>query len=141
MKLVVDSNIVIAAMLKQGITRELLMEAPIEFVSPEHMLGELRSHRALIAKRAGLSAAEFDLLFALVSEKISVVDSDTYKSTMAQASDLIGKHDLGDVPFLALALASKCGIWSYNEKHFEGAGVRLWGTADVAAWTRSSSAS
>ena len=140
MKLAVDSNIVIAGLLKDGITRSLLMEAPIELVSPEHMLAELRKHRPVIARRAGLSEAEFDLLFALITERVSVVEADVYASRLGGARDLMDERDPGDVPFLALALASACGIWTYNEKHFQGLGPRVWSTAEVAAWARHASA-
>ncbi len=140
MKLVVDSNILIASLLKDGITRSLLMEAPIEFVSPEHMLAEIRKYRPVISKRAGLSEAEFDLLLALVTERISIVESETYRGRFPDAQRMIGKLDPGDVPFLALALKLDCGIWTYNAKHFEGTGVHIWTTGEVAAWTRSASA-
>jgi predicted nucleic acid-binding protein len=140
MKLVVDSNILIASLLKDGITRSLLMEAAIEFLSPEHMLAEIRKHRPTIAKRAGLSQAEFDLLYALISERISVVEADSYKDCMAAANQQIGHRDSGDAPFLALALAAGCGLWTYNEKHFEGAAATIWSTADVAGWVRAASA-
>ena len=140
MKLVVDSNILIASLLKDGITRNLLMDAPIEFLSPEHMLEEIRKHRSTIAKRAGLSEPEFDLLFALIAERISVVGSVGYEAKLVEAHRQIGDRDPGDVPFLALALASDCGIWTYNEKHFEGAKARIWDTASVAGWVRSASA-
>ena len=140
MKLVVDSNILIASLLKDGITQSLLMEAPIEFLSPEHMLAEIHKHRPAISKRAGLSHAEFDLLLALITERISVVEAESYAESLADAHRQIGDRDPGDVPFLALALASRCGLWTYNEKHFEGATVRVWSTADVAGWVRSASA-
>ncbi len=140
MKLVVDSNIIIASLLKEGITRSLLMEAPIELVSPEWMVSEIRRHQKTIARRAGLSTQEFELLLALVTDRVSVVASIDYESKIPEAKDLIGDQDLGDVPFLALALTHECGIWTYNQKHFEGSGVQLWATSDVAAWTRSASA-
>jgi predicted nucleic acid-binding protein len=140
MKLVVDSNILIAGLLRDGITRGLLMEAPIEFVSPDHVFAEIRKHQSVIAKRANLSAAEFGLLLALMTERLTVVPAEDYASFLANARQRIGHLDLGDVPFLALALKLDCGIWTHNERDFEGAGVKLWKTSDVAAWTRSPSA-
>ncbi len=140
MRLVVDSNIVIASLLRDGITRSLLMEAPMGFLAPEHMLGEIRKHRAAIAKRAHLSVAEFDLLFALVTEQLAIVAAESYSAQIQDAQQRIGELDPGDIPFLALALRSDCGIWTYNAKHFEGGGIRVWSTSDVAAWVRSASA-
>lgn len=101
------------------------------------MLVEIRKHRTEIAARSGLPATEVDLLVGLLTAAIEVVPHDAYKDRMEEASARIGARDPGGVPFLALALAQGCdGIWTQNTTHFEGAGVELWSTQRVLAWTR-----
>lgn len=143
MRLVVDSNIVFAGLLRDGITRRLLVHPPVELVAPEWMLSEIRKYREEIAGRARLSADEVDLLLGLLTAAIDVVPRGGYAARMEDAERMedadrrIGARDPGDVPFLALALALGCdGIWTQNVSHFEGAGVEIWTTERLVEWAR-----
>ena len=42
MKLVIDTNIVISALIKDGKTREIIMSGKFELVSPDFVLDEMR---------------------------------------------------------------------------------------------------
>jgi len=138
MRLVVDSNVVFAGLLRDGATRTLLIHPPFHLLAPEWMLVEIRKYRAEIAARAGLPVPEVELLLGLLTAAIHVMPHEAYATRMEEANVRIGARDPGDVPFLALALAQGCdGIWTQNTTHFEGAGVELWSTARVLAWTRS----
>lgn len=140
MKLVVDSNIVFAGMLRAGTTRDILIDPPMGLVSPEWMLSEIRRHSDDIARRARLPLDQVELLLALVTESIEVVPRTAYQSKMKKAHELIGSRDPGDVPFVALALAHPCdGVWTQNSRDFETAGVRVWTTADVIEWAKADS--
>lgn len=132
MKLVVDSNIVFAALLRDSTTRSLLIDPPADLIAPETMLSEIRRHRDEIVERSGLSGDEFDLLLTLVTEDIEVVPREAYDDAMIVARERIGDRDLGDVPFLALSLAVDAdGIWTENVADFEEAGVEVWSTERV----------
>jgi predicted nucleic acid-binding protein len=134
-RLVVDSNVVFAALLRAGTTRAILVDPPFRLLAPEWMLVEMRRHRVAIADRAGLSESEFDLLFALVTQGIEIVPLAGYKAFIDEASNRMGGRDPGDAPFLALALATRCdGIWTQNVRHFKEAGLRIWSTEDLISW-------
>ena len=45
MRLVIDANILIAALLKNATTRELLLNENIEFFGPEYLLNEIKRLR------------------------------------------------------------------------------------------------
>ena len=140
MRLVVDSNIVFAALLRDGVARSLLVEPPFELLCPEWMLVEIRSHREEIARRGRLMPEELDALLSLVSERLEIVRADEYAATMKDAELRIRNRDAGDIPFLALALSHRCdGIWTHNTKHFAECGVDLWTTAKVLDWVRTHS--
>lgn len=137
MRLVVDSNVVFAALLRDGATRALLIDPPLDLMSPEWMLSEIQGHGDDIARRAAITPDELGLLLALLTEGIEVVPREAYEDLMSEAHARIGKLDPGDVPFLALALARTCdGIWTQNARHFRGAGVPTWTTKRVAEWAR-----
>ncbi len=120
MILIIDSNIVFAALLRDGLTRGLLIDSPFTLYAPETMLKEINKYKEEICKRTGLDAPEFEVLFCLITESIEIVSEETYRQKMDEATQLMGHIDKGDVPFLALALGiPNHGIWTENLRHFE----------------------
>lgn len=132
MRLVVDSNVVFASLLRDGTTRSLVFDPSLSLVAPEAMLSEILRHREEIVRRSHLTGHEFDLLLRLVTADIEIVPRSGFVHRLPDARRAIGDRDPGDVPFLAVALAVPCdGIWTHNVEHFEGAGVEIWTTAKV----------
>lgn len=132
MKLVIDTNVLISALLKNSITRELLLFPSLEFLLPEYALEEVEAHKGSISKRSGLSEDEIDIVLSLLLENIAIVPASEIKPNLAKAHKLIGHIDQFDIPFVALALSvENDGIWS-NDKHFENLkGIKVWKTADL----------
>ena len=112
MRLVVDANILVAAFLKDAVTRELLLDDRLDLVSPEYGLIETRDvlKRPTVLKRMKLNAAEFDWLWSAIILRIKVLPATEYKSMIHEARQLIS--DAKDVPYLACALRLECDIWS-----------------------------
>ena len=68
MKVVIDTNIIIAALLKDSITRKIIIESGWEFYYPEISMHEIREHKNLILEKSGLSEEEYlELLKKLLS--------------------------------------------------------------------------
>ena len=132
MRLVIDTGILISALLKDSATREILLLSSIEFLLPEYAFEEFERHKANISKRSGLSLEDIDVLMTLLTENITIVPASRIKPYMGKANKLIGGTDPFDVPFVALALATdNDGIWS-NDRHFENLkGINVWKTSDV----------
>lgn len=132
MKLVIDTNVLISALLKNSITREILLFPSFEFLLPEYALEEVEAHKGLISKRSGLSEEEIDIILSLLLENITIVSALDIKPFLAKADKIIGHVDPFDVPFVALYLSVESdGIWS-NDKHFEDIEeITLWKTADL----------
>ncbi len=137
MRLVLDTNVLIAALIKDSVTREILLFPGFEFLLPEYALEEIAKHRAKIARRARLKQDEIDLLLTVLLDSISVVHYERIAAKVGAAEELIGMADPDDVPFVALALAEENdGIWS-NDRAFRGLpGIRIWTTADLKAYLR-----
>ena len=135
MRLVLDTNILIAALIKNSLTRQFFFLPDLEFLLPEYALGELARHRSKIARHSQLSNREIDLLLDLLLESVTVVPGQKIFPHLNAAQALIGNIDRDDVPFVALALAmDNDGIWS-NDRAFENLpGITLWKTSDVKAY-------
>ncbi len=132
MRLVIDTGILISALLKDSATREILLLSSIEFLLPEYAFEEFERHKDKISKRSGLSMEDIDVLMTLLTENITIVPASKIKPYMGKANEMMGVTDPFDVPFVALALATdNDGIWS-NDRHFEKLkGITVWKTSDV----------
>lgn len=132
MRLVIDTNILISALIKDSITRELLLFPSMEFLLPEYALQEIEAHKSHISKQSNLSKDEIDIVLSVLLENICIVPASEIMPYLERADKIIGSIDQSDVPFVALALSIKNdGIWS-NDKHFEKIkGVKVWKTSDL----------
>jgi predicted nucleic acid-binding protein len=137
MRLVLDTNVLIASLIKDSVTRAILLLPDFEYLLPEFALEEITRHRPKIARLSGLASEELDLLLNILLESVSVVPSERIVPHLAAAEKLIGASDPDDVPFVALALAEdNDGIWS-NDRAFEGLpGVKVWKTTELKAYLR-----
>lgn len=135
MRLVLDTNILIAALIKDSLTRAILFLPDFEFLVPEYALEEVKRQRPKIARHSHLKYREIDLLLSLLLESVTVVPAAKITPHLKAAEALIGNIDPGDVPFVALALAvENDGIWS-NDRAFERlSGIKLWKTSDIRAY-------
>ena len=120
MILVIDANVVIAALIKKGKTRELIINGDFHLVAPDFIKEEITKHSEYVSKKAHLSKKEFNLLLSLIFQKIEIMPINEYKSELPKAKVII-KEDLKDAEYVACYLALKCdGIWTndpdYNDK-------------------------
>ena len=117
MRIVVDANVLISALIRDGKSREIILSDVFELVCPEYLGDELYRHREYIAKKSGLTPDEVALLFNLLLRRIKTVPEISYKDELKEAGSII-KSDPDDVPYVACFLALKCdGIWT-NDTHF-----------------------
>jgi predicted nucleic acid-binding protein len=139
MRIVVDTNILISSLIKDSITREILLLPYVNFYLPEFALEEVEAHKVKISKLSGLSSDEIDFFLDLLLENISIVPAQTIRPYLKEAQKIIGDIDPGDIPFIALALAvDNDGIWT-NDKHFKKARkIKIWNNPELLAHIKKS---
>jgi predicted nucleic acid-binding protein len=116
MKLVIDTNKIMAAMIKDSLSRRIISTPMFQFITPDHTLQELSKYEETIRKKTKLTHQEFNLLLSLIFEHIMIVPKEDYEEFLNTAKTLI--EDINDAPFIALCLAIKAdGIWS-DDTHF-----------------------
>lgn len=117
MKLIIDTNRIIASLIKNSLSRQIFNSPLFEFITPDYTLQELSKYETVIRKKAKLTHEEFDLLLALIFAQITIIPKEDYQDFLDTAKTFI--EDLDDVPFVALALAIKVdGIWT-DDTHFQ----------------------
>ncbi len=117
MQFVVDTNIIVAALLAAGDTRKLLLSRRFEWYCPEHVKIEIGKHETEFLAKTGMTQKDFLDAQELVFNPIRIVAPEEYLAFKPKAIELT-KADHDDWPFFALALQLKCGIWS-NDSHFK----------------------
>jgi predicted nucleic acid-binding protein len=137
MRLVLDTNILIAALIKDSITRRILLLPDLEFLLPAFALDELARHRAKIVRAARLKGDELDLLLTLLLTSVAIVPYERIAPYLSDADVLIGAIDPDDVPFVALALAEQHdGIWSNDRAFKDLPGIQHWTTTSLKTHLR-----
>ena len=132
MILVVDSNVLLSGMIRDGKTRDMLIDSPFDLYAPETMIDEVRKYKGYILKKSVLSDEEFEILFGLLIESVNVVAKDSYVDYIEEACEIIGEVDKNDVVFVALALSFvNDGIWSDDGDFLKQDKIRIYKTGEL----------
>ena len=130
MKLVIDSNIIIAALLRNSTSRNIILNSDFQFLAPDFTLTELKKYEELIMRKGNLTKQQLNVVFNHLFNKIHIQPISEYEELISKAHSMIS--DSKDVPFLALALAKSVdGIWT-EDKHFkEQKEILIFSTKDL----------
>ncbi len=131
MQLVVNTNRIIAALIKDGLSRKILTHGDADFLSIEFSAQELSKQKSMILHKAHITEEEFDrVLEKLKNSMVSVPDA-LIQLHMGKAKEIMDHIDPDDTPFIAAALATDADIWS-DDRHFEQQStVRVWKTLQL----------
>ncbi|MEK6924260.1 MAG: PIN domain-containing protein [Candidatus Micrarchaeota archaeon] len=164
MRLVVDTNVAVSAIVRNSTSRELLFHPALELYSPAFMFEELREHEPEVSRKAGISVQEFNGLLAALGKVIKALPSAAFLSFISDAKTIVADPD--DLPFVAAAIAlmtragaldepdvvgavlrdgvdlagadlqnvDECGIWS-NDTHITGRAPELLKRFGIKVWT------
>ncbi|MEK6926353.1 MAG: PIN domain-containing protein [Nanoarchaeota archaeon] len=118
MNIVVDTNIFISALIKDGVTRNLIVHSKYGLLFPELEFDEILEYEEEILKKSGLSHEEFEeLLFDLLNY-VKIIKTEQVIDYKDKATEIMGSIDEDDVIFIATALAFNCPVWS-DDSHFK----------------------
>jgi predicted nucleic acid-binding protein len=132
MRLVIDTNIIFSALIKDSITRRILLTSKFEFFIPEYVSIEIHNHSQEIMKKSGYDQDDFNTMIDTIMTNINVIPTEELKSYIPKAFKIMKDIDEDDTSFLALAfLINGDGIWS-NDPHFDKQNkIKVWKTKDI----------
>ncbi len=123
MKLVLDSNILFSAILKNSTTRNILVSEEFELFLSEYALLEIDNHRQFLLKKTQLSESEFAMTLNMLLER---------------GEQIMRGIDLDDAPFIALAMSvPNDGVWSNDKDLRRQTTIRVWTTEELLEWLKS----
>ncbi|NVM31437.1 MAG: PIN domain-containing protein [Candidatus Helarchaeota archaeon] len=113
-KLVIDANILFAALIKKSTTADLLITGDFKLYAPEFLLIEFQKYEALILKKTHRSQKEFNQFLTLLKRKIKIIPRKKITPFLEKAKKI--SPDPKDIVYLALALAIDAKIWSNDKR-------------------------
>lgn len=132
MILILDANIIFAALLRDSKTREILLYPFYEFYVPEFVVEEIRKILPTLIEQTETTKEKLDELLALFLSRVTIVPEEDYSHKLAEADELIGEFDKSDIPYLALALSiPNNGIWSNDNVFSKQTKIKHWFTKDI----------
>jgi putative PIN family toxin of toxin-antitoxin system len=119
MKIVIDSNVFISALIKkEGLSREIIINSYNDFLFSEYEFQEIYKYKEDIPKKSGYSEIEFIQAISLLLNYMKVISNEEICDYYDKACEIMNKIDHDDAIFIAIALAFDAVIWS-DDYHFK----------------------
>lgn len=131
MKLVIDTNVFISAILKESTTRRLIVESDFRLLLPELVLSEIKEHEQEILSKSKLTKTDFLILINTLLKYLEIVPQkllDDYKDEALKISKDI---DINDTVFFACALCYDAAIWTNDKKLKNQGRVKVYFTKEI----------
>jgi predicted nucleic acid-binding protein len=130
MELVIDANILFAALIKQNVTSDLIFSKDLYLYAPEFLFDEFVKYKNLIKQKTGASEEEIELLIKVFQRRITVVLKEDIEEFILSAKKI--SPDEKDIPYVALALKLEVPIWSNdNDLKFKQNRIKVMTTNDI----------
>lgn len=113
MDLVVDANIIFAALIKDSFSYYLLFSGRFHLFTPEYVFTEFEKHKEEILEKTERTTEEFFRLLEVLKRRIILVPLEELTTYVEEAEKI--SPDPADMAYFALALKYGCAIWS-NDK-------------------------
>jgi len=114
LKLVVDANILFAALIKEGLTAELLISDELNCFAPEFLFDEFSKYEQILLAKTKRSKTEFTQYMNILKEEIEIIPQKEIMSFIKKAETI--SPDPKDLVYIACALATNSKIWSNDKK-------------------------
>lgn len=130
MNLVVDANILFAALIKDSFSYNLLFSDKFHLFTPEYIFTELEKHKEEILEKTERTTEEFFRLLEILKRRIILVPLEELTEYVDEAEKLT--PDPNDMAYFALALKLNCAILSNDKKLKEQTKIKVYHTKELA---------
>lgn len=131
MNIVIDSNILFSALIKNSTTRKIILEYEGCFLFPSPIFEEMQKHKHELIKKSGMTTKYFNLLLELLLKKVIVIPKEKLIPYKHQADALVKNIDPDDSVFVACALAYKGILWTDDKKLKKVKSIRVLNTKEI----------
>lgn len=117
LKLVVNTNRLIAALIRESTSRQILYHMDADFIGVQASMKEIEKYKGEILEKAKINEEEFQRILERICSRIIFLNEELVKLHVPEANEIMGQIDVGDVVFIAAALATSADVWS-DDNHF-----------------------
>lgn len=130
MDLVIDSNILFAALIKNSLTLELLFREDLHFYAPQFIFGEFAKYEEEIKRKTEKTDDAFEWVLKIFQRRIITFPQEEILPFIEKARAF--SPDINDLPYLALALKLNIPLWSNDRLLKEKQNkVKVYSTSDL----------
>ena len=131
MKLVVNTNRIIAALIKDSTSRKIINNLNAELTTLDFTDEEIAEHKKELMNKSKINESEFNLILIKLKEKLINIDTNLVLTKLEEAKEIMDKIDKDDTYFIAAALATNSDIWS-DDNHFQKQNkIKIWSTEEL----------
>jgi predicted nucleic acid-binding protein len=137
-RVVVDANVLIACLVKDGRTREVFLRAgKVRFLVPDVIFDEVGRHMPEVAAKAGVPVGTSTALLRELTPRLERIPRALWASALLIAKELVhAARAPNDEPHIALALVQDAPIWSFDKALHRIHGIRIMSTEEVERLSR-----
>lgn len=129
--IVLDTNILISALIKDSTTRKIIIESGFEFAYPEISFHEIIKHKEYILNKSGYSQMQLETILNKLLEYIQIVPLEIIKPKIYEAKKIMENIDITDTIFIATALALGAAIWSEDSDFERQSTIKILRTSQI----------
>ncbi|MBI2147401.1 PIN domain-containing protein [Candidatus Woesearchaeota archaeon] len=118
MRIVIDSNILLAALIKDSATRKIILKYGGSFLFPEIIFEEVEKYKPDLLRKSGMDEKEFNELFGVLLRKVMIVPTEILSLYYDESEKLARiAESPEDQLFFACAMAyPDTVIWSNDKR-------------------------
>ena len=132
MKIVLDSNVLFSAIIKDSSTRKTILDYEGKFLFPSYVFVEFERHKEELYTKSGMSASECASLMQILLSKVLIIPQEALLPYREEALEIMKDIDINDVLFIACALAFPPSvIWSDDKALKRQKKIRVLNTLEI----------
>jgi predicted nucleic acid-binding protein len=85
MELVVDANILFAALIKESVTSDLIVDNSLSLTSAEFIFSEFEKYKDLILEKTERTNEEFDRFMEIIQKRIKLIPYEEFEKFIKKA--------------------------------------------------------
>jgi predicted nucleic acid-binding protein len=117
LNIIIDSNILFSALIKDSLIRKMILLYTGTFLFPSYIFDEMEKHKEGLLEKSGMGTKQFEMLLTILLQKVQIVPTDILRPYEKKAYDTVKDIDPDDTLFIACALAySDSILWSDDKK-------------------------
>ena len=119
MKIILDVNVILSALIRDSTTRKIILNSEFDFYFKENFIKKIRKYKSYILEKSGLIEEEYNKIMATLFKYIKLVPTKEIDKNWDEAKKIMEHIDKEDVVFIATSLSLPDSvIWS-DDRHFE----------------------